>query len=109
MADSKKDKVGRRKFLKNASLGAAALAGGAQAGIEETIHAHPHDHTVVPKDIALRVRALESVLVDKQMLDPADLDEVVDAFENRIGPRNGAEVVARAEANADTRPSGTTR
>ena len=57
---------------------------------------HHHDHQVVPDDIALRVRALESILVDKQMVDPAALDEVVDAYENRIGPRNGAEVVARA-------------
>ena len=97
MADSKKDKVGRRKFLKNASLGAAAITGGAQAGgAEETVHAHPHAHQVVPDDIALRVRALESVLVDKQMIDAADLDEIVDAYENRIGPRNGARVVARA-------------
>ena len=50
----------------------------------------------MPDDIALRVRALESVLVDKGMVDPADIDEVVDAYENRIGPRNGASVVARA-------------
>jgi hypothetical protein len=59
-------------------------------------HPHDHDHQVVPDDIALRVRALESILVDKQMVDPAALDEVVDAYENRIGPRNGAQVVARA-------------
>lgn len=57
---------------------------------------HDHDHQVVPDDIALRVRALESILIDKNMIDPADLDEVVDAYENRIGPRNGAQVVARA-------------
>ena len=66
------------------------------AGGETHGHDHHHDHQVVPDDIALRVRALESILVDKQMVDPAALDEVVDAYENRIGPRNGAEVVARA-------------
>ena len=66
-------------------------AGGGPAG-----HEHHHDHQVVPDDIALRVRALESILVDKKMVDPADLDAVVDAYENRIGPRNGAQVVARA-------------
>ena len=103
MSDSQEDKVGRREVLKDATLGAAALAGGAQAAsAEETTHSHDHDHDhdhdhqVVPDDIALRVRALESVLVDKQMIDPADLDAVVDAYENQIGPRNGAQVVARA-------------
>ena len=59
-------------------------------------HDHDHDHQEVPSDIALRVRALESVLVEKEMVDPAELDEIVDAYENRIGPRNGAQVVARA-------------
>ena len=51
---------------------------------------------MVPEDIALRVRALESILVEKELIDPADLDAVVDAYENRIGPQNGARVVARA-------------
>ncbi len=64
---------------------------------------HDHDHQVVPDDIALRVRALESILIDKKMIDPADLDEVVDAYENRIGPRNGAQVVARAWTDPDFR------
>ena len=62
----------------------------------EEPHGHDHDHQVVPDDVALRVRALESLLVEKEMLAPADLDAVVDAYENRIGPRNGARVVARA-------------
>ena len=69
------------------------------AGAHEHGHEHHHEHQVVPDDIALRVRALESILVDKQMVDPAALDEVVDAYENRIGPRNGAQVVARAWAD----------
>ena len=69
------------------------------AGADAPGHEHHHDHQVVPDDIALRVRALESILVDKQMVDPAALDEVVDAYENRIGPRNGAQVVARAWAD----------
>ena len=57
---------------------------------------HHHDHQDVPDDIALRVKALESVLIEKRMVDPAELDEIVDRYENRIGPRNGARVVARA-------------
>ncbi|MEE2637295.1 MAG: nitrile hydratase subunit alpha [Acidobacteriota bacterium] len=55
-----------------------------------------HDHQTVPSDIALRVKALESLLVDKKMVDRAALDAVVDTYETKIGPRNGAQVVARA-------------
>ncbi len=69
----------------------------------EDPHGHSHDHQVVPDDIALRVRALESLLVEKEMVDPAALDEVVDAYENRIGPRNGARVVARAWVDSEYR------
>lgn len=47
-------------------------------------------------DMDLRVKALESVLVDKGYVDPAALDELIDTYENRVGPRNGAHVVARA-------------
>ncbi|MCH2254323.1 MAG: nitrile hydratase subunit alpha [Vicinamibacterales bacterium] len=58
--------------------------------------ADDHEHQTVPSDIALRVKALESVLVEKEMVDRAELDAVVDTYENRVGPRNGARVVARA-------------
>lgn len=47
-------------------------------------------------EMDLRVKALESVLVEKGYVDPAALDELIDMYENRIGPRNGAHVVARA-------------
>ena len=50
----------------------------------------------MPSDIALRVKALESLLVEKGMVDRAALDAVVDTYETKIGPRNGARVVARA-------------
>ena len=76
-------------------------AGRHSTGGETHDHEHHHEHQVVPDDIALRVRALESILVDKQMVDPAALDAVVDAYENRIGPRNGAQVVARAWTDPD--------
>src|SRR5271156_188973 len=59
-------------------------------------HDHDHDHQVVPSDPALRVKALESLLVEKGLVDPAALDVLVDTFENKVGPRNGARVVARA-------------
>jgi nitrile hydratase len=59
-------------------------------------HDHEHDHQAVPSDPALRVKALESLLVEKGLVDPAALDALIDTYENKIGPRNGARVVARA-------------
>jgi len=66
-------------------------------------HDHPGDHDhgqAPPADIALRVKALESLLVEKGLVDPAALDAIVDHFEHRVGPRNGARVVARAWSDA---------
>jgi len=57
---------------------------------------HAQDHTDVPSDPALRVKALESLLVEKELVDPAALDVLVDTYENKVGPRNGVQVVARA-------------
>jgi len=57
---------------------------------------HSQDHTDVPSDPSLRVKALESLLVEKGLVDPDALDVLVDTYENRVGPRNGAQVVARA-------------
>jgi nitrile hydratase len=59
-------------------------------------HEHEHDHQAVPSDPALRVKALESLLVEKGLVDRTALDALVDAYEHKIGPRNGARVVARA-------------
>jgi nitrile hydratase subunit alpha len=55
-----------------------------------------HGHRAEPSDPALRVQALESLLVEKGLVDRAALDALVDLYENRVGPRNGAQVVARA-------------
>jgi nitrile hydratase len=58
---------------------------------------HEHDHgQEPPSDMALRVKALESLMVEKGLVDPAALDAIVDHFEHKVGPRNGARVVARA-------------
>ncbi len=57
---------------------------------------HGHDHQDVPPDVALRVASLESLLLEKGIVDKAALDALVDAYEHKIGPRNGAHVVARA-------------
>jgi nitrile hydratase subunit alpha len=59
-------------------------------------HDHDHDHTKPPSELELRVKALESLLVERQIVEAAALDAIVDAYENKIGPRNGAAVVARA-------------
>jgi len=59
-----------------------------------------HDHQAVPSDLALRVKALESLLVEKGLIDRPALDALIDAYEHQIGPRNGARVVARAWADS---------
>src|SRR5215471_17730236 len=59
-----------------------------------------HQHQLVPSDISLRVKSLESLLVEKGLVDPAALDALVDTYENKIGPRNRAHVVARAWMDA---------
>ncbi len=66
-------------------------------------HDHDHDHhhhgqnfTDPPPDPALRVKALESLLVEKGLIDPAALDALIETYETKVGPRNGAKVIARA-------------
>jgi len=87
------DSVDRRGFIKGAAAGALT------AGAPEALHAQEHDHQVVPSEPALRVKALESLLVEKGLVDSAALDALVDTYENKVGPRNGAQVVARAWAD----------
>ena len=60
--------------------------------------AHDHDqpHSLLPSDPALRVKALETLLIGKGLVDPATLDEIIETYQTKIGPQNGAEVVARA-------------
>ena len=58
-------------------------------------HEHTHDHSELG-EMDLRVRALESVLTQKGYIDPAALDALIDTYQTRIGPRNGARVVAKA-------------
>ena len=62
------------------------------------LHGHDHDpdHQVVPSDPALRVKALESLLTEKGLVDPKALDALIDTYQHKVGPRNGARVVARA-------------
>lgn len=65
-------------------------------------HSHDHDHSEL-SDIELRVRSLESLLIEKGYVDPETLNELVDTYENRIGPRNGAKVVAKAWTDPEFR------
>lgn len=59
-------------------------------------HDHDHDHTEPPDEIALRVKALESLLVDKGVVERETLDTLIDTYETQVGPRNGVQVVVRA-------------
>jgi nitrile hydratase len=58
-------------------------------------HHHDHDHSEL-SETELRVRALETILTEKGYVDPAALDELIQTYETKVGPRNGARVVARA-------------
>jgi nitrile hydratase len=60
------------------------------------IHRHDHGDGGPLTDVALRVRALESLLIEKGYVDPSALDAIVETYETKIGPRNGARVVAKA-------------
>jgi nitrile hydratase len=64
-------------------------------------HDHEHPHSLLPPEPALRVKALETILTQKGLVDPAALDEIIDIYETKIGPRNGAHVVAKAWMDPD--------
>ena len=59
-------------------------------------HSHDHAHSHLPSDPELRVKAVETLLLNKGLIDSKTLDELIDTYENRIGPKNGANVVAKA-------------
>lgn len=61
-----------------------------------------HDHqNAPPSETAMRVKALETLLTEKGLVDPAAIDTLIELYESRIGPRNGAKVVARAWTDPD--------
>lgn len=59
-------------------------------------HDHDHDHGGPPAEIEMRVKALETLLVDKGLVDPDALNALIDTYENKVGPKNGAKAVAKA-------------
>ena len=64
--------------------------------IDDHHHSHDHAHSHLPSDPELRVKAVETLLLNKGLIDSKTLDELIDTYENRIGPKNGANVVAKA-------------
>ena len=68
---------------------------------EKVVEIHRHLHSHLPSDSALRVKALESLLVDKGLIDPRTIDAWVEAYTEEIGPKRGAHVVARAWSDPD--------
>lgn len=85
----------RRDLLTGAiTIAGAAVVPDVTGGQEH--HDHDHDHQAVPSDPALRVKALESLMVAKGLVDRAALDALIDNYEHKVGPRNGARVIARA-------------
>ena len=86
----------RRSFLK-AAVTAAGAAAGAPGGAEAQGVQPPESYgQAVPSDLTLRVKSLESLLIEKGLVDREALDALVDTMEHKVGPRNGAQVVARA-------------
>src|SRR5882672_2749176 len=82
----------RRDFL----TAAVTAVGAAVTPDLSHAHEHDHEHQSVPSDVELRVKSLESLLVEKGLVDRAALDALIDTYEHKVGPRNGARVVARA-------------
>lgn len=89
----------RRSFLKAVATaaGAAVTTDLVQADSAGQIQADAHQ--AIPSDLTLRVKSLESLLVEKGLVDRAALDALIDTMEHKVGPRNGARVVARAWAD----------
>jgi nitrile hydratase subunit alpha len=69
---------------------------GEEIAMSEPLPDHAKTETEPPSELTLRVKALESLLIDKRLVDPAALDALIDTYETKVGPRNGARVVARA-------------
>jgi nitrile hydratase len=76
--------------------GAITIAGAAVVPDVTRAQEHDHDRQAAPSDLALRAKALESLMVAKGLVDRAALDALIDNYEHKVGPRNGARVVARA-------------
>ena len=56
-----------------------------------------HRHSLLPSEPELKVKAIETALVNQGLIDPAALDEIIDTYQNKIGPKNGASIIAKVE------------
>jgi nitrile hydratase subunit alpha len=88
----------RRNLLTNALTGAGAAV--TCQGASAEVRNRPHEHEHVPPDPALRVKALESLMVAKGLVDRAALDALIETYEHKVGPHIGARVIARAWKDA---------
>lgn len=95
----------RRTFLSGAAVGlvsgaASAAVAGTPAAPAATDAGHHHSHeddaSLLPSDPALRVKAMETLLLEKGLVDAAAVDALIDNFENKIGPKIGAGLIAKA-------------
>ena len=84
----------RRSFLRTAMTAAGAAA--TPQPVAAIGQRQDQSHQAMPSDLALRVKSLESLLVDKGLVDRSALDALIDTMEHKVGPQNGARVVARA-------------
>ena len=67
---------------------------------KSNLHDHNH-HSLLPSDPELRVKTIESLLISKGLIDPDALEKIIDLYENKIGPQNGAKVIAKAWTDND--------
>ena len=68
----------------------------AECSLSTMSHEHDHDHTDPPSDLELRVKALESLLLEKGLVKQDALNAIIETYEHQVGPKNGAHVVAKA-------------
>lgn len=99
MSKSSEGQVDRRTFLSSSAASLLVPLQSAQA--QERPVGVGNGQSVASSNPALRVKALESLLIEKGMVDPATLDAIVESYETKIGPRNGAHVVARAWVDSE--------
>ena len=88
------EKVSRREFLGNSTMAASTVVAGSSVATGHPHEEEHHDHE--QSDYTLRTKALVSILVRKNLVNPASMDAVVDLYETKIGPHIGANMVARS-------------
>lgn len=96
---SPQDKVSRREFLAKTSLAASTAVAGAATGQVGAQEAEEY----VQSDYSVRAKALVAVLTKKNLINPAEIDEVIEFYETKVGPHIGARLVARSWVDPEFR------